>query len=140
MTAKICIEQIQHWEANFSLAKISSKPGFMVVKDDWVGALYYGGPSMDQFLWDGPSYYHDRIHGFPVAYGFDFRIEPDGQITAAGTLYNASRDINGDLDTFTDEPLTHVDLRVTFHSPDTHAAVAHYVQKYQCPIEDCPTC
>ena len=79
MTAKICIEQIQHWKADFSLAKISSKPGFMVVKDDWVGALYYGGSSMDQFLWDGPSYYHDRIHGFPVAYGFDFRIEPDGR-------------------------------------------------------------
>ena len=152
MTTKLCIDQIQDWDAEFSLSNIRSKPGFMVLKEHWTNALHYEGLGMNHFLWDGPSYYHDRIHGFLVAYRFDFRIEPQHpsdkqphghpntqpryQIVAAGTLYQASEDIKGNFHTHTDQVIAQVDLLVKFQSPDTQAAIAHYIREDECQVCD----
>ena len=172
MTTKLCIDAIQDWDAQFSLSNIRTNPGFMVVKEDWTNALHYDGPGMNNFLWDGPSYYHDRIHSFLVAYGFDFRIKPQHpsdkqphghpnghpntqphghpntqphghpntqpgyQIVAAGTLYQASEDIKGNFHPHTDQVIAQVDLLVKFQSPDTQAAVVHYIREKECQVYD----
>ena len=65
----ISVEEIQDWEAELSVSPLKVTEGLDVPEENWRRAIYYDSNSMDEFLSNWPSYYHDRLHGFLVAYG-----------------------------------------------------------------------
>ena len=84
---------------------------------------------MGEFLWNGPSYYHDRLHGCLVAYGFEFYVDEDGKLKAIGSLYQAT-EYRGDLSTLTDEVLMEVEIGIQFKSEETQIAVVRFVKNH----------
>ena len=126
----ICVEEIRDWEAEFSVSALKATEGFNVPEESWRYAIYYDGNNMGEFLWNGPSYYHDRLHGFLVAYGFEFYVDEDGKLKATGSLYHASEGNWGDLYTLTDEVLMEVEIGIQFKSEETQMAVVKFVKNH----------
>ena len=86
----ISVEEIRDWEAELSVSPLKVTEGLDVPEESWGRAIYYDSNNMGEFLWNGPSYYHDRLHGFLVAYGFEFHVDEDGKLKATGSLYQAT--------------------------------------------------
>ena len=93
----ISMEEIQDWEAELSVSPLKVTEGLDVPEENWRRAIYYDSNSMDEFLSNWPSYYHDRLHGFLVAYEFEFHVDEDEKLKATGSLYQATEGSRGDL-------------------------------------------
>ena len=131
----ISVEEIRDWEAELSVSPLKVTEGLDVPEESWGRAIYYDSNDMGEFLWNGPSHYHDRLHGFLVAYGFEFYVDEDGKLKATGSLYQATEGNRGDLYTLTDEVLMEVEIGIQFKSEETQIAVVRFVKNYG--DEDC---
>ena len=126
----ISVEEIQDWEAELSMSPLKVTEGLHVPEESWRRAIYYDGSNMGEFLWNGPSYYHDRLHGFLVAYGFEFYVDENKKLKATGSLYQATEGARGDLYTLTDEVLMEVEIGIQFKSEETQIAVVRFVKNH----------
>ena len=127
----ISVEELQDWEAELSVSPLKVTEGLDVPEESWGRAIYYDGNNMGEFLWNGPSYYHDRLHGFLVAYAFEFYVDEDGKLKATGSLYQATEGARGDLYTLTDEVLMEVEIGIQFKSEETQIAVVRFVKNHR---------
>ena len=126
----ISVEEIQDWEAELSVSPLKVTEGLDVPEENWRRAIYYDSNSMDEFLSNWPSYYHDRLHGFLVAYEFEFHVDEDGKLKATGSLYQATENHKGDYYTLTDQVLMKVEIGIQFKSEETQIAVVGFVKNH----------
>ena len=120
------------WTTEFQVTPVD---GLTLPDADWVQALEYDGPSVQEMLEAPGSVYHLRTDtGMLLGLTFTFSVTAAGTIAAHGAAHPAV-EVRGDYHTFLDETLARAEVAMTPASDRTTRALATYVRSV---INDSP--